>query len=687
MYVTANIANNEGIGFTRAVDAGASYYEVSGNIVRGTPGNQDARIGINPYNTGSGVIKIWNNLVYDFSGNTNFTAGILLDDAQFTHYVYNNTVVDCGNGIYAVNGTVVAKNNLAYGNADNYNPLVAFNAASTNNLSGPAQDGRARIDSPEMPPRSPSRAMPADDFHLGAADVAARNLAANLSADANLAFAVDIDGGPRSAPWDIGADEVDALTQGHYRWRNDDGSEVTATAAVAEDTPLASALRMTVQRVRFEVSNEGGASSAAVTYQLQGARTATCSTGAYVVVPTGAWDWQVTDSTLLTDGNATTDWGGVTNDATTFVAGRVKDAGSATAGITLATDTFTEIEFSVRATATAVAGANYCFRLYDTTNNRPLDAYPVYAQATAFDPTLTLSNLPSGQIADQLTTTTPATITAFRFNLARLFTVTVDTLRVGFTTGGGIANGDVTAGELWEDTNGNGIFDGAGPDTLIQGGVTPAGGVLTFTTNFTPATTGTGYFVRATLSNLVASDTTTFSLAAADIDEVQAGVAEVGSISSAIHTQDPAPPADVYYSIGTSTADLKTGTPTVNIVAGTATFSTAQTGNVGVGDLVDFGAGTRVFIRSVLSQTQFVVHTPTGAVPVNGGGVVNSIKRAFNTIASAVSGSDDGTHMTNGNLVGNGRKLTWVCYNDGPLNIAATRRFRATPRTPSATSR
>ena len=112
-----------------------------------------------------------------------------------------------------------------------------------------------------------------------------------------------------------------------------------------------------MQRVRFEVSNEGGASSGAVTYQLQGAQSATCGTGTYVVVPVGAWDWQVTDSTLLTDGSATTDWGGVTNDATTFVAGQVKDAGNATAGITLAADAFTEIEFAVRATATAVAGA------------------------------------------------------------------------------------------------------------------------------------------------------------------------------------------------------------------------------------------------------------------------------------------------------------------------------------------
>ena len=109
----------------------------------------------------------------------------------------------------------------------------------------------------------------------------------------------------------------------------------------------------------------------------------------------------------------------------------------------------------------------------------------------------------------------------------------------------------------------------------------------------------------------------------------------------------------------------------MTVAAGVATFSIAQTGNVGVGDEIDFGAGTPVYIRSVLSQTRFVVHDPTGAVPLDGSGLVSSITRAFNTIAAAESGSVDASHLTNGDLVGTGRKLTWVCYNDGPFNVAA----------------
>ena len=176
-------------------------------------------------------------------------------------------------------GTVVAKNNLAYGNVYNYRPdprfvparsaVGTFDASSTNNLSGPTQ-----TDAPGSNPRNATTVTfvnaAGDDFHLAATDTGARGQGADLSADAGLSFAVDVDGGPRRAPWEIGADEVEAVTQTHYRWRNDDGSETTATWAAAEDTPLSSVPRMALRRVRFEVSNEGAVSSGAVEYRLQG---------------------------------------------------------------------------------------------------------------------------------------------------------------------------------------------------------------------------------------------------------------------------------------------------------------------------------------------------------------------------------------------------------------------------------
>ena len=39
----------------------------------------------------------------------------------------------------------------------------------------------------------------------------------------------------------------------------------------------------------------------------------------------------------------------------------------------------------------------------------------------------------------------------------------------------------------------------------------------------------------------------------------------------------------VFYSVGISTADLKTGSPTITISSGLATLSAAQTNDVGVG--------------------------------------------------------------------------------------------------------
>jgi hypothetical protein len=461
------------------------------------------------------------------------------------------------------------------------------------------------------------------------------------------------------------------LEQVHYRWRNDDGDEAAASWAAGQDTALAGLAPAVPLRLRFEVANENSQSSGAVTYQLQVAQTAACSTGTYTAVPTdSSGHWQVVPSANLTDGAATTNVSpGLTDEASTFVAGQVKDTGNTTASITLAADRFTEIEFSLQAMANA-SGA-YCFRLYDTTGARALDAYGAYAQASLAS--LVLSDPPSGQVGDQLGTTTPVTGTFFQLRLTAVGAVTVDTLRVRFTTATGIANGDVTAGELWADTNGNGTWDGAGTDTLVEGGINPSSGVLAFSANFTPDTLGTSYFVRATLANLAAGASTTFSLAGADIDTVQAGVGKAGSTTNATHVQDYTSGGDVYYSVGTSSStDLKTGGPTISIVNGTATLSAAQTGNVGVGDRIEFTGGP-VYIKAVVSPAIFVVTTATGTVPsdVLTPTAVTTIRREFVSIGAAVTGSVDGSHLGNNDLAGNNRKLTWVVYNDGPLNVNA----------------
>lgn len=157
-----------------------------------------------------------------------------------------------------------------------------------------------------------------------------------------------------------------------------------ATFAAAEDTAISGLAISTTRRLRFEVSNEGTASSSAVTYQLQVAETATCSSGSYSAIPTdSSGHWQIIGSTYITDGEATSNIvPGLFDEATTFVPGELKDAGNATGSITLAFDEFTEIEFAIQAIINATPGGNYCFRLYDSTAASLLDTYDVYAEAS-----------------------------------------------------------------------------------------------------------------------------------------------------------------------------------------------------------------------------------------------------------------------------------------------------------------
>ena len=256
--------------------------------------------------------------------------------------------------------------------------------------------------------------------------------------------------------------------------------------------------------------------------------------------------------------------------------------------------------------------------------------------------TLTLADHDVSQIGDQFTTTSSVTAALFRFHLTRTGTVTVDNLGVSFTTVGGIANGDVSVGELWVDNNNDGAIDGG--DTLIQGSLTPTGGVFTFTTDFSPALVGTNYLVRATVDNLAAGDTTTFSLGTADVDEVEGGVSEIGSITNAVHTQDGG--GVIYYSVGTNAADLKSGSPTLTISSGWASFTVAQPDNVGVGDEITYNGSTKAYISGRTSSTVYTVTTATAAVPPDVAGVtVNSIKRAFNSLSDATQNSDDGAHL------------------------------------------
>jgi hypothetical protein len=178
---------------------------ISDCVVRGvgvTP--YQYHYGIAAYTAGTGAIRLWNNVVYDFYGDLS-SAGLHLYDAEVTQYAYNNTVQNCRDGIYVGAGTSVAKNDLVQNCANGFSgTFAAASDYNASDLSGDAPGPNSR--------NSVTAAFADavnDDFHLAAGDSAARNYGADLSADAGLAFSDDLDlqARPYGAAWDIGADE------------------------------------------------------------------------------------------------------------------------------------------------------------------------------------------------------------------------------------------------------------------------------------------------------------------------------------------------------------------------------------------------------------------------------------------------------------------------------------------------
>ena len=286
----------------------------------------------------------------------------------------------------------------------------------------------------------------------------------------------------------------------------------------------------------------------------------------------------------------------------------------------------------------------------------------------AAPPALTLADHSATQVGDQFTNQTSVTDVLFRFSLSRSGTVTVDNIRVNFTVAGGVLNGDVSNGELYRDVNNNGLFD-SGTDTLVLGSVTPVAGVLGFNSLGEDPGAGTNYIVRATVNSLNAGDTTTLSVGTADIDVVQVGVLESGSITNAVHTRDPG--GVIYYSVGTDNTALYSDTASAS--TGVLTLNSAAANNIGVGDEIREGAN-RYYITGRNSSTEFTIQnsaanggTP-GDINISFASTAITIFRAFNTLTAAEANSSDGNHLNASDLVASNFQLNWACYDDLALN-------------------
>lgn len=130
-------------------------------------------------------------------------------------------------------------------------------------------------------------------------------------------------------------------------------------------------------------------------------------------------------------------------------------------------------------------------------------------------------------------------------------------------------------------------------------------------------------------------------------------------------------PTLMAFSVGTSTADLKTSSPTCTVSGTTITFSVAQTGNIGIGDRVDYDSDNKIgYITARTSQTVWTFRSATGGTPTAAAGVtVNSIKRSFNSAQDAITGATPGwanaSHLNAVDLVAADILLDIVAYADG----------------------
>ncbi|MEI7890670.1 MAG: fibronectin type III domain-containing protein [bacterium] len=129
----------------------------------------------------------------------------------------------------------------------------------------------------------------------------------------------------------------------------------------------------------------------------------------------------------------------------------------------------------------------------------------------------------------------------------------------------------------------------------------------------------------------------------------------------------------IYYSVGQNTLDHKTGSPTISITSGVATFSVAQTAtNMGVGDKITYNASSVVYIAGKISTTQWKVVTKLGAVPADvTSQTVNSIAHAFSSLSAAVTGASGANFLNTTDLVTNNYQLNLPCYYDTGADTTA----------------
>jgi len=157
------------------------------------------------------------------------------------------------------------------------------------------------------------------------------------------------------------------IKQAHARLRNDDGNETDATWKNDQDQAGVMYINEKL-RLRFEMTNSGGISSAAMAFRLEYGEYANgCdSVAAWHAVPSdNSLDWEMIDSANIIDSTPTTNIAnGLTDENLSFLPSQIKDTGNQTGQLALSPENFTEMEFSIKPNS-GTGDKIYCFRLTD----------------------------------------------------------------------------------------------------------------------------------------------------------------------------------------------------------------------------------------------------------------------------------------------------------------------------------
>jgi len=185
-----------------------------------------------------------------------------------------------------------------------------------------------------------------------------------------------------------------STNQSAFRWRNDDGSESTATWKAAENTAITNVSTSEIIRIRMEVEETNGGATT-VNARLEFSSDATsCNNGTWTALDTSTTAWRIIDSANITNGGPTTNQ--LTTSAKTFTAGRIFDTQNEdTTGVSL-NNTHTEWEWAIRGDG-ASGSTTYRFRITDS--GTALNTYTNCAQLTTAAAAVVSVSVSDGNVA------------------------------------------------------------------------------------------------------------------------------------------------------------------------------------------------------------------------------------------------------------------------------------------------